>query len=266
MRSLIIARLFFLALAPAGALHAQAPEFETISTRAIKCGERTVVEITGERLDQVSRLLFANKGISAESYEAIDDETAKVVIATDASCERGQQPFWLVGPKGLSNLAALTVSPFEILEENEPNNTSSLARLNQDRTPLGVTVRGIIDMADSDSYVVRMKEGERLSAEVEAMRLGAAFLDAHLEILGPNGEVIATMDDTAIAGQDPMLSIVAEQAGDYTVRVREAAFGGDYESHYLLHVGSFCRPTVAYPAGGFFFGGDFFDVFDFFGS
>ena len=45
-------------------------------------------------------------------------------------------------------------------------------------------------------------------------------------------------------------SFTAKQAGRYFVKVRDAEFGGTNESNYRLHVGSFSRPSVAFPSGG----------------
>ena len=47
-----------------------------------------------------------------------------------------------------------------------------------------------------------------------------------------------------------MLAVTVPEAGDYTVRLRESAYGGSDNTGYLLHVGDFPVPHVAWPPGG----------------
>src|SRR5262249_32039114 len=46
------------------------------------------------------------------------------------------------------------------------------------------------------------------------------------------------------------VSLVAPYDGRYVVQVRETSYGGNADFVYRLHVGSFPRPTMTYPAGG----------------
>ena len=96
-----------------------------------------------------------------------------------------------------------------------------------------------------------MKRGQRISAEIAAARLGVerGIPDLHLAIFDADGKKLATVDDSALFVQDPILSILAPKDGAYFVEVRHCMYNGSGES-YFLHVGTFTRPTAIYPAGG----------------
>ena len=70
----------------------------------------------------------------------------------------------------------------------------------------------------------------------------AAVFDPYVAILDTNRFELAVSDDTALALQDPIASIVAPADGKYIIQVRETSYGGDGENQYLLHVGTYPRP------------------------
>src|SRR5262249_41167959 len=132
------------------------------------------------------------------------------------------------------------------IDEVEPNNEPAKAQ----KIPLNVTVAGSIGQEDTDCFVIEAKKGQRLSAEIEAMRLGRAAFDPYLAILDSSGAVLAAADDTALLIQDAFVSLLAPNDGRYVVQVRETSYGGNADFVYRLHVGNFPRPTAVYPAGG----------------
>jgi hypothetical protein len=111
-------------------------------------------------------------------------------------------------------------------------------------------VAGVINNEDVDCFAVQVKQGERLSAEVEGMRLGRGVFDPRLVLRDTNGAVLADVDDTWLAVQDPFISLIAPHDGTYIFELREATYGGDGNCHYRLHLGNFPRPTSVYPLGG----------------
>src|SRR5262249_14359301 len=114
------------------------------------------------------------------------------------------------------------------------------------------TVNGrLMDAADVDMYKIEVKRGQRISAEVEAARLGVerGLPDLSLAIYDADGKKLAAADDSALFVQDPVLSILAPKGGAYFVEVRHGMFTGAGDV-YRLHIGTFTRPTAIYPAGG----------------
>ena len=113
-----------------------------------------------------------------------------------------------------------------------------------------MTVNGIAANEDIDYYEVRAKKGERITAEVEGIRLGLTLFDPYVAILNTKRFELATSDDNALTWQDCFVSLVAPEDGPYIIAVREAAFAGNAQCLYRLHIGNFPRPTATLPAGG----------------
>src|ERR1035441_6640926 len=82
------------------------------------------------------------------------------------------------------------------------------------------------------------------------MRLGRGMFDPRLAVLETNGTVLADVDETWLAKQDPFVSLIAPHDGTFVLQLREATYGGNGDCHYRLHVGTFPRPTSVYPLGG----------------
>ena len=73
-----------------------------------------------------------------------------------------------------------------------------------------------------------------------------------MAILNARRFELASSDDSALIWQDGLVSLVAPEDGAYVIAVREAAYAGNAQCLYRLHVGHFPRPTATLPAGGKF--------------
>src|SRR5205807_9773877 len=118
------------------------------------------------------------------------------------------------------------------------------------KIPLNVTVEGVVDYEDVDYFAVECKKGQRLSVEIEAMRLANTLFDPYIAILDSKRFELAASDDSPLLGQDGVCSVIIPADGAYVVQVRESAYGGNGACNYRLHVGTFPRPTAVVPAGG----------------
>ncbi len=112
-----------------------------------------------------------------------------------------------------------------------------------------MTVAGVIEAEQVDYYSVDCKKGQRLTAEVEGIRLGVLF-DPAVSILDTNRFELAVSDDTALLRQDCVASTVIPKDGTYIIALRESSYGGSANSMYRMHVGTFPRPLGVYPCGG----------------
>jgi len=167
-----------------------------------------------------------------------------VKLAPD--CPLGEHHLRLRTATGYSELRTFFVGPYPVVEEKEPNNEPGQAQ----KVALNTTVEGIITSEDVDCFAVEARQGDRLSAEVDGMRLGRGLFDPRLALLDSRGAVLADVDDTQLARQDPFISLVVPRDGAYVFKLREVAYGGNKDCHYRLHLGSFPRPTAVYPMGG----------------
>ena len=123
-------------------------------------------------------------------------------------------------PEGISELHVFSISPLPVVAESESNDAFEDAQT----IDLNSTLVGTIEAGDIDSFRVRLRKGDRLSAEAEAIRTGGAMLDAVLNVLGPDGSWLAFVDDTAQGRQDPIVSLIAPDDGDSAAAWRRRLF------------------------------------------
>src|SRR5205807_4586051 len=149
---------------------------------------------------------------------------------------------------GVSELRTFWVGALPVVAEKEPNSDFASPQ----KIPRNVTVVGTIDYEDVDYFSVELKKGQRLSVEIEGMRLANTLFDPYVAILDRKRFELAASDDAPLLGQDAVASIVVPEDGSYVIQVRESAYGGNGACAYRLHVGTFPRPLAVVPAGGKF--------------
>ena len=115
---------------------------------------------------------------------------------------------------------------------------------------INTTVQGALENEDVDYYVTTVKKGQRISAEVEGIRLAGAFFDPYVAILNSERFELAASDDTSLLLQDSSVSVIAPADGNYIIQIRESSYTGNANCRYRLHIGAFPRPAAVYPAGG----------------
>lgn len=260
-----------LALAAFSPLQAGAmlKHIERVTPRIAQRGTTVEVVIQGAHLDEPKEIIFDRPGIRAFALEPvaklphsrslmhggrIDQEfRCRFEIAPD--CPPGEHRFRLRTATQLSSLATFHVSPFVTVDEKEGNDTPATAQ----NVPSNVTVRGrVVGSArgDTDVYRVPAKAGERLSVEVDCVRLadvhyGDSEFDLAVRVLDAAGRELGANDENPLHAQDPLLSVkLPPETGDHVfVEVSRSVFTGG-EVDYALHIGSFERPLAVFPAGG----------------
>jgi hypothetical protein len=230
-----------------GESSASPPSLESVAPAVGQRGTEFTLTLTGARLNDPRELLFYSPGLTCSRITAESESKASATIKAAEDCPLGEHAFRLVTKSGTSELRIVRVTPLPVVREAVgDNDIPGRAQ----KVALNVTVAGTIESGDVDCYSVSLKKGDRLSAEVEAVRLGSPTLDAVLTISGPDGRVIVEVDDDPLFRQDPFVSLLAPADGVYIVSVRDTADGGGSGDHYALHLGSFLRPAAVYPAGG----------------
>ena len=238
--------IFTLLLASLIPLSAFTPVLHLINPRGGQRGSECVVNFHGERLGDISEAIFYQPGITLSNIEIRSPQhaVAKFTIAPDAAL--GEHSIRLRTPGGLSELRSFWVGQFPNIAEAEPNDRFDQAQ----RIELNSTLEGVSKSEDDDYYICHVKKGQRLSVEVEAMRLGRTMFDAYVAILDPRKFEMASIDDTALLRNDTFASIIAPEDGDYRILIHEAAYEGSEICQYRLHIGSFPRPKAVFPSGG----------------
>jgi hypothetical protein len=223
-----------------------APELMDIVPTGAQRGSELEVSFIGTRLQDAEEILCYEPGIRILSLNLVTNNVVKGRLRIEPDCDLGEHRLRVRTATGISELRTFVVGPFPVVEEVEPNNEPAKAQ----PVALNTTVSGVIKNEDVDCFAVEMKSGQRLSAEVEGIRLGRTLFDPRLSILDASGTVLSDVDDTWLAMQDPFISLVAPKDGTYIVRLREATYGGNDACHYRLHIGTFPRPTAVFPLGG----------------
>jgi hypothetical protein len=233
-------------LAIAGGLAAADPQINMISPYGVQRGTEAELTITGDGLADVKEILFYEPGFVLKKIEAAGNDKLTATIAVAPDCQLGLHAIRLRSLTGVSNLRMFTVGLFPEIKEVEPNNDPAKPQV----VGLNVTVGGIVQAEDTDYFAVELQRGQRLTAELEGLRLGTTFFDPYLAILGPGGQLLATSDDAPLLAQDCLCSLVAPEDGRYLVQIRDISFGGSGQAVYRLNIGDFPRPTAVFPPGG----------------
>lgn len=235
-----------LALAMVRSVFAVEPGLGSISPSGLQRGKDTEVTYGGGRLADAQELLFYSPGITVKKIEPVNDGAVKALVSVAPDCRMGIHAVRVRTATGISNLMTFTVGPFPDVPEVEPNTDFAKPQV----IAINSTVTGVVENEDVDHFVVEAKKGERITAELEGLRLGRTFFDPYLAILNSARFELARSDDNALLNQDCLCSIVAPEDGKYVIQVRESAYGGDGNCVYRLHIGNYPRPTAVYPAGG----------------
>jgi hypothetical protein len=225
---------------------AASPAVESVVPGVGPRGSPFSVVLSGGHLKDARELLFYGTGLTCLKLEAQSDNELRATLDASAGCRLGTHPFRVRTPGGLSELKVVHVTRFPVVAEVEPNDDRKGAQA----VPLNTTIAGVIDSGDVDSVSVTLEKGQRLSAEVQAVRLGGEMTDTQLAVFGPDGRPVALADDTPATRQDPFATLVAPVAGAYAIQVRDTNFGGGSANTYALHVGDFPRPSGVFPPGG----------------
>jgi hypothetical protein len=254
-------KLVLLVLAGAGCLCAD-PRYmiDYMLPRGGSRGATVEVEFHGFSLENPKQVLFYGSGIAVAGdfvpyAKPGDGFKVKLKIAED--CPVGEHLLRVRTATGLTDAVTFWVSRFPTIYEFEDkvgqNDTIAKAK----PVPPNVTVEGQIlpgPDADIDMYRLDVQEGQHISVEVEAARLGTLHVggenDLAVRILDAAGKELGRDDDSALYVQDPVLSVIAPKTGSYFVEIKQQIFYPPRQAYYRAHIGTFSRPTAIFPAGG----------------
>jgi hypothetical protein len=244
MKSIVLAMLgILIAAAPAWAV---SPTVRIIQPVGGQRGTEVIVTLTGQRLADIQEILFYQPGITVTKIVGGNDSQAVATFKVADVAQLGLHDFRVRTATGISSLKTFSVGALHDVSEVEPNNDFARPQM----VSMNVTVNGVAGNEDIDYYEVRAKKGERITVEVEGIRLGLTLFDPYVAILNAKRFELASSDDNALIWQDCFVSLVAPEDGPFIIAVREAAFAGNPQCFYRLHVGNFPRPTATLPSGG----------------
>jgi hypothetical protein len=192
------------------------------------------VVVYGSRLKDAQGLLFYDPGLTVKSVTETNETSCKMIVSIDEDCPLGLHPVRVRTATGLSPLLLFSVGTMPEIPEKEPNDTTAKPQ----NIDLDRTINGTATNEEIDIYAVEARKGQRLTAEVEAIRLGNSLFDPYVAILDRNQQELAASDDDSLAHADPVASIVVPEDGKYFIVVRDCTFNAPRDSMYRLHVGT----------------------------
>ncbi len=209
-------------------------------------GTEVDVRFSGARFGDAQEIFFYEPGITVKELAPEGDTIVKAKLAIAADCRLGLHQLRIRTASGISNLRTFSVGAMPEVSETEPNNDF----LQPQKIALDVVVNGVADNEDIDYFAIEAKKGQRITAEIEGLRLGISFFDPYVAILDSKRFELARSDDAPLVRQDCMCSIVAPEDGTYIVAARETSFAGNGSCVYRLHIGQYPRPLAVVPFGG----------------
>ena len=222
------------------------PVFNTTKPNGGQRGSELELTVTGSQLSDFEGFIFMSPGIEMKKVVKVEPTKVTAVVAIAPTVPLGNHYMRIRTKTGISHGRQFFVGPYPNVDEKEPNDDFA----NPQVVGFNQTVEGIVQNEDVDYYRISAKKGQRIALEIDGLRLGYLNFDPYISVLDKGRFEIAASDDTILHRQDGYLSVVAPEDGDYTIMVRESSYRGGGNSFYRLHIGSFHRPEVAYPAGG----------------
>jgi hypothetical protein len=241
--------LVLIILFPAFCLDAGTPVLGMSQPQGGMRGSEFQVTFTGSRLQDAEGFIFYQPGLTLKSIDTKEEAkvVATLVVAPDAPL--GIHMLRMRTATGISPIRMFAVGPFPSVNEVEPNDEFSAPQ----RVEMNQTIEGVLEDEGVDYFVIAAKKGQTLSVEAEGIRLGPPqniITDPFLAIMKMDRFELATNDDNPLLRSDAFVSCVIPDDGDYIIQVRDASYEGNPNSRYRVHVGSFKRPLVCFPAGG----------------
>lgn len=225
---------------------ASSPVLSNIVPRGGQRGTDIEVVFNGQRLEDAQELMIYEPGIDVSEFAVVSPTQVKAKLKVAANCTVGTKHIRVRTASGVSDLKTFRVGALPAVAEVEPNSEFAAPQVVANNS----TVEGIIQNEDVDYFIIDAKKGERITAEVEGIRLGNTMFDPYVAILNEARFELATSDDAALIWQDGVASIIAPSDGKYIVQIRESSYGGNGACHYRCHIGSYPRPLAIVPAGG----------------
>ncbi len=222
------------------------PDVKSINPPGASRGAEIDVTFNGDRLEDGQGLLLYGPGITVKKVHDAKERGKRMTLAIAPDCPLGIHPMRLRTASGVSQMLLFSVGSMAEMPEKEPNNTPETAQ----RVELDMTITGTNQAEEVDVYVVEARKGERLTAEIEGMRLGKREYDPYVAILDANLKELATSDDETIVRIDALASIVAPHDGKYYIVVRDSTFNAPSNAQYRLHLGRYPQQRAVFPLGG----------------
>ena len=149
------------------------PTIRSVNPNGGTVGSSIEMILSGSRLEDIQELILYSEGLSVRALEPRGSNRVRAMIEIAPDCRLGEHQFRARTLSGLTEVRTFHVGPFPILKETEPNNERTQAQM----VPRNTTVSGTITSEDVDFFEFKGTKGERVSVELDAIRLGRVLFD-----------------------------------------------------------------------------------------
>lgn len=209
-------------------------------------GMTSILTLTS-KLDPYDRQL----SIDCPGVQLVPGEKDLVQIAISPLAPLGPHLIHVYNTEGASEPRWFSIGTLPEIREKEPNDKLGSEQMID---TLPVCVNGQLDKrGDADLYAFFLKEGQTLTAALEAYSLGSA-VDAFLQLRDDQNTVLATAHDGR--NLDPVLTFKAAKAGRYSLELAgfthppaaDVNFTGGTAIAYRLHLTADPTTLRVFPA------------------
>ena len=159
---------------------AASPQLSYILPPGVQRGHEHVLTFTGAHVKDAEEALLYDAGITVKKVEVVDPQNVRVTVDVAPNCRLGEHIAQIRTKSGISDYRSFFVGALPNADEKEPNNLFEQPQ----PIELNVCVAGVLQNEDADYYRIQAKKGQRISVEVEGIRLGQAYFDPYLAISG----------------------------------------------------------------------------------
>ena len=224
---------------------AQTPSITRVQPLALWPGQTNELKLSGQNLSGPTELWISFPAVELKANLDTNGASSTQLgyrVEVPKAAPVGIGAFRLATTNGITPLQLFMLDDLATIEESATNKTTASAQ------PIKwpIAVDGHADEITFDYFKFNAKQGEQVSIEVVAQRLGSS-LDPVLRLLDKNGREIAYCDDDARVGKDSRLRWRIPATGAYLVEVRDINYGGGPAFYYRLRVGDFPLTSMPYP-------------------
>ncbi len=212
------------------------PTVTSVSPRALQSGGTTLLTIDGANLLPAPRLLGSMPGLKQSLRSGGSAKRVQIEVSLESIVPAGFYQFRLANESGVSPPLVVAVDDLPQLP------------LAEKAASLPVALHGNVTGSMVARTSLEGKAGQRLVADVEARRIGAA-LSPVVRLYDANLVQLAYAQTTASLAGDARLDVVLPRDGNYTVEVHDALFRGANPGHFRLKLGDLHYADLAYPLG-----------------
>ena len=169
-------------------------------------GTEQEIYFRAARAKDVEDILFYHPGVKVVKINEADDNGFKAIIKAEADCPLGEHKGAPTHPWWLERVADVLCGAFPHFARSYPKEGEG-----PQKVALNTAISGAVANESVDRFVVDVKQGQRISVEVECIRLGRYFDDASVAIKNSKGFIVARSDDTPLFIQDCFATAVAKE-------------------------------------------------------